>query len=202
MFNTVKLHLVQNLKRVGERIGDIGEDVVHLLLALKPLLLRISHAVGVVEVGLSGKTKQVVVGLGGLFVLKMAVVGADEFDTVFFGKLYQHLVGPLLQGIGFAIGENRGVSHFVALQLEIVVVAEHPMIPLAGFARTGDVAFQYFGGYFAGYTGRADDQVFMIFLQIFAVGTRPIVVTVHPRTRDELDEILVPVVVLANTMRW
>ena len=139
-----------------------------------------------------------VVGLGGILVLKVNVVGADHLNAVFLGKLQQHLVGLLLQGEGLAVGQNGGILHLVALQLEIVVVAKHPVIPLAGLTRSLYVAMDNLRRHLTGNTGRAHDEVLMIFLQVGTVGTRTIVVAVHPGAGDEFDEVLIAVIVFGQ----
>ena len=196
--DAVYLDLVEYLGGVGKCLGHIAEDVVHLLAGLKPLLLGVAHAVGVVQVLTRRDTEQMVVGFGGLLVLKVAVVGADELDAILAGHLDEHLVGLLLQGEGFAVGQNGGVGHLVALELEVIVVAKHAMIPLTRLAGSLDVAMQNLGGYLAGDTCRADDEVFVVALEVGAVGTRTIVVAICPRIGDELDEILVTIIVLGQ----
>ena len=79
-------------------------------------------------------------GFGGLLVLKVDVVGADHLDAILLGKLQQHLVGLLLQGVGLAVGQYGGILHLMALQLQIVVVAKHTVIPLAGLTGSFDIA--------------------------------------------------------------
>ena len=198
MVDGVELHLVKNLECVGKSFGHVGEHFVHLLARLKPFLLRIEHAVGVVEVLSGGKAEQVVVGFGVVLIDKVAVVGADQLDAVFLSQLHQHLVGLLLQREGLAVGALMRVAHLVALKLQIVVVAEQILIPFNGFPCSCDVVLQNLRRHFACYTCRADDKVLMILLQVLAVSTRTHVIAVHPCARHQLDEVLVSVVVLGE----
>ena len=137
-------------------------------------------------------------GLGVLFFDEVDVVGADELDAVFACQFDEHAVGLLLQGEGLAVGPLPRVFHLVALQLEVVVVAEHAVVPLNGLAGSGDVALKDFLGYLASDAGRADDESLVVTLEIGAVGTRTHVVAVYPCARDELDEVLVALVVLGQ----
>ena len=196
--DAVDLHFVKNFQRVAQCLGDILEDIVHFGLRLKPLLLAVAHAVGVVEILACGQTEQVVVGFGGLLVLKVDVVGADHLDAILLGKLQQHLVGLLLQGVGLAVGQYGGILHLMALQLQIVVVAKHPVIPLAGLTGSFDVALDDLRGHLAGNAGRADDEILMVFLQVGAVGAWTVVVAVYPGPRDQFDEVFVPMIVLGQ----
>ena len=196
--NAVDLHLVEDLQGVGQCLWHVAEHLVHLRPGLEPLLLAVAHAVGVVEVLARGQTEQVVVGLGRLLVLEVHVVGADDLDAILLGQLQQHTVGLLLQGKGLTVGQDCGVLHLVTLQLQVVVVAKHAMIPLAGLAGSRNVVVDDLGGHLACDTGRANDEVLVVFLQVGAVGARTVVVAVDPSARDELDEILVAVVVLGQ----
>ena len=136
----VDFHLVQNLQRVAQGFGHIAENIVHLLLGLEPLLLGIEHAVGVVQILLGREAEQVVVCLGVLLIYEVGVVGADELDAILVGELDEHLVGFLLQGECLSIGADGRVGHLMALQLQVVVVAEHTVVPFDGLSRTGDIA--------------------------------------------------------------
>ena len=110
----------------------------------------------------------------------------------------EHLIGLLLHGECLAIGADGGVFHFVALQLQIVVVAKYTLMPFDGLAGTGNVTVQYLLGHFASNTCRADDEALMVLLQILAVSTWTHIETVHPRTTHQFDEVLVSLVVLGQ----
>ena len=68
----------------------------------------------------------------------------------------------------------------MALQLEVVVIAEHTMIPLHGLTSAGHIAVQNLLGHLACYTSRADDKSLMVALQIGTVGTRTLVEAIRP----------------------
>ena len=198
MVDGVGLHLVEHLAGVVERLGDVGEHLVHLGAGLQPLLLRVEHARGVVQVLARGEAEQVVVGLGILLVHEMGVVGAHQLHAILPRQLYQHLVGLLLQGEGLAVGADVGVAHLMALQLQVVVVAKHALVPLYGLAGSLDVALENLVGHLAGDAGRAHDEALVVALQLVVVGTRTHVESVYPCVRHELDEVLVALVVLGK----
>ena len=139
-----------------------------------------------------------VVCLGILLIHEVGIVRTDEFDAVLLSQLYQHLVSLLLQGEGLTVGTNRRIDHLVALQLQIVVVAPQPFVPLDGLTRPGNVALQDFRRHLTSDTGRTDNQVFMILLQIYAVCTRTAVETIHPRIAHQLDQVLIAVGILGQ----
>ena len=135
----------------------------------------------------------------GIFLIdKVGVVGTNQFDAILFGQLDEHAVGLLLHGEGLAVGANRRVGHLVALQLKIIVVAEHALMPLDGFAGSGYVVVQNLARHLTGNTRRTDDESFMVAFQVGAVGTRSHVETVDPRTADKLDEVFIALVVLGK----
>ena len=142
MLNVVGLHLVENLQGVGQSLGNVGEDVVHLLPSLKPLLLGVKHTRGVVEVFSRGKAEQVVVCLGVLLVDKVGVVCANHLYAVFLCQFQYHLVCPLLQGVCLAVSPYAWVFHLVTLYFKVVVIAEEVVIPFHRLACSLDVVFQ------------------------------------------------------------
>ena len=198
MVDAVDFHLVEHLKGVGQGLGIVGEDIVHLLTGLEPLLLGIAHTVGVVEILARGNAKQVVVGLSGLLVLEVAVVGAHQFDAVLLRKLHEHFVGLLLQFEGLAVGKDGRVGHLMALKFQVVVVTKEIMIPLTCLTSSLDVTLQNLGRHLSCDTSRANNEVFVVFLQVGTVGTRAHIVTVYPRITHQLDEVLVAIVVLGK----
>ena len=70
----------------------------------------------------------------------------------------------------------------MALQLQVIVVAKHPVIPLYSLTGSCDIVIQYFLGHLSGNTCRADDQTFMKLLQVSTVGAGTHIVAVDPRT--------------------
>ena len=136
--------------------------------------------------------------LGIVFVHEMGVVGTYHLYAVFFGKLQYHPVRLLLQRECLSVCPLVGIFHFVPLQLQIVVVAKHPLIPLYRLTCSLDVVAQDFCRHLAGDTCRTHDEVFMISLQVLAVGSRTHVESVYPCTGNELYQVLVSVVVLGE----
>ena len=68
----------------------------------------------------------------------------------------------------------------MALQFQVIVVAENPMIPLNGLAGPGNIVANDLGRNLTCNTGRTDDEVFMEALQIFPVGAGTHIETVNP----------------------
>ena len=136
--------------------------------------------------------------LGVLLVNEVTVVGTYQFNIVLGGQFHQHLVGLLLQGVRLAVGADVRVLYLMALKLQVIVVAEYALVPLHGLLRSLDVALQYFGRHLAGYTRRADDESFMVSLEVGAVGTGSHVEAVNPRAANQLDKVLISLVVLCQ----
>ena len=139
-----------------------------------------------------------VVGFGILLIHEVGIVGTHQFNAVFLGQFYQHLVGLLLHREGLTIGALQGILHLMALQLQIVVVAPEALVPLDGLTGAGDVALQYLRRHLTSDTGRTDNQVLVVFLQFLAVCSRTVVETVDPGIADELDQVLIAVGILGQ----
>ena len=139
-----------------------------------------------------------VVSLGIFLIHKVGIVGTDEFDTVLLRQFYQHLVGLLLHGECLTVGTDIRVCHLMTLQLQIVVVAPEVLMPLNGFAGTGNVALQDLRRHLTGNTGRTNDQVLVILLQFHPISTRTVIETIDPRITDEFDKVLITVIVLGE----
>ena len=127
---TVYLHLIQYLHRIGHRFRHIAEDIVHLLACLKPLLLGVQHTGGIIQILACSQTQQMIVSLSILFVHKMGIIGTNQLDTIFLRQFNQHFVSLLLQGECLTIGTDSRIGHFVALKLQIVVIAPKVLMPL------------------------------------------------------------------------
>ena len=80
----VELDLVADVNRRGHRLGvALAEDRSHFGRRLEPLLLRVEHALRVVEVLARREADQTVVRLGILLVDEVYVVRADHAHAVF-----------------------------------------------------------------------------------------------------------------------
>ena len=195
MVYAVHLHLVQYLQRIAQRLWHICENVVHLLPGLKPFLLRVAQAIRVFKVFSRGDAKQVVVSLGGLLVLEVAVISAHQLHAKFLGPLDQDRIYLLLQDKSLPIGHHVGIRDLMALQLQIIIIPKHPMIPLQSFPCPIHISLEYLGGHFAGDAGRADNQVLVIPLQVSSVCTGTAIEAVYPSVAHQFDEVTVAVLV-------
>ena len=196
MVDAVDLHLVKYLVGVLQRLGDVGEQLVHLLLRLEPLLLAVEHHVLVGEFFARRDADESLMGIGILLVDEVAVVGADELDVQFAGKLDQRVVDQALLLVGLMVGASYG--RLVALQLQIVVVAEHALEPLDRLTRLIHLTAHDHLRHLAAQAGRAADDPLMVLLQLTVVGPGVIVHALGPRVRHDLDKVLVPLQVLGQ----
>ena len=137
-----------------------------------------------------------VVCLGVLLVHKVGIVRAYHLDTQFFRHFQHHLIGTLLQRVRLSVGPYMRVFHLVALQLQVVVVAKNAVIPLRSLACAFDVVPQNLARNFAGDARRTNNQSLVIGFQVFAVGSGSHVIAVYPRSRHQLYQVLIPLIVL------
>ena len=181
MVDTIDFHLIIYIERIGQGFRNIREHFIHLLPSFKPFLLRISHTIRIIQILTCSKTEQMVVSLSCFLILKVTVVGTDQFNAIFLGKFYEHLIGTLLQVVGLTIGKDTWIiRHFVALQFQIVIITEKMMIPFTSLACTFDITIQNLLRNLASNTSRTDNQILMIFLQIGTIRTWAHIISVHP----------------------
>ena len=88
MVDAVELHLVKNLVGVLQRLGDVGKHLVHLSLRLEPLLFGVEHDVVITHLLAGRHADESLVRLGVVLVDEVRVVGANDFDAQFAGKLH------------------------------------------------------------------------------------------------------------------
>ena len=119
-------------------------------------------------------------GLAVLLVDKVAVVGAEHLGLRLLGQLHDDGVGTLLQGVGIAVGTDAAVRDLMALDFQVVVVAEDALVPGDGPACAVNVAVQNLARHLAAQTGRADDEAFVKLFQVGRVGARTHVEAIHP----------------------
>ena len=180
MVKTINIHLVQYLQRIGKRLRNIRKDGVHLLLGLKPLLLGIQHTSRIVQVLACRQTKQMVMSLRVFLVHEMGIIGTDQFNTVFPCQFYENLIGFLLQREGLPIGTDSRVGHLMALEFQVIILSKQVMIPFYSLTGSSDITLQDFGRYLTGNTCRADNQSFMVFLQVGTIRTGTHIIAVYP----------------------
>ena len=194
--DAVKLHLVADVGRIRQGFGHIGKEFVHLRLGLHPLLLGIKHSLRVVQILSRTQTNQAVVCLGIFLIHKVYVVGTHQFHAILPGVFYQFGIGNLLQVVRFVIGPCHG--GFMALQLQIEVIAEHPLVPLDGFFSLIQLSLYNLTRHFARHTSRTDYQPLVILFQLHAVGTGTHIVPFCPGLRHQLDKVVIALLILGQ----
>ena len=78
---------------------------------------------------------------------------------------------------------GTGYSRLMTLHLQIVVITKQVLIPLDRFFGFGKLPCGNTLRHLATQTRRADNQTFVILLQLTAVGTRTHIVPARPRVR-------------------
>ena len=196
MINGIKLHFIENLKRICQGFGHIGKKFVHLGLGLHPFLLSVKHAGRVIKVLARTEADETVVCLSVLFVHEMDVVRTNQLDAKLLAVLQQLGVYLLLHGIGLMVSPRHG--SLMTLQLQIKVVAKEVLIPADGFL---GLLIQVVGNLLGNFTtqaGGADNQPFVILLQFVSIGTRTHIITLRPSMRHQLDKVVVAFLILSQ----
>ncbi len=133
-------------------------------------------------------------GLGILGVDEVGVVGGYDLDSMLACKLDEHGVNFFLLYVCLTV--RTGTVGFVALQLDVVVIAEGLLEPYDLLLGLGGVAFGYEAGDFSAETGGAYDQPLAVGGKGFLVGSRVVIEAVGMCLRDDFDEVLVAFQVL------
>ena len=135
--------------------------------------------------------------LGVLLVEEVRIVGADNLYVILPRQLDKHGIDPPLLLIGLLVAV--GLVGLVALEFDVIIVAEHALEPLYCFFRSRPVAMQHFLTEFTAETCRAGDHALMILLQQFFVNTRTRVErVVHEPCTGQFAQVMVPQFVLGE----
>ena len=149
--NAVFLYLFIDFQCIGYDLRMIREESRHLLLALEILLLGVAESVRAVDVLVGSQADKPVVRRSVLLVHEMNVIGGDHLDPVLFGQVEDDLVVLLLPFIDLQrLTRNLGL---VEHHLKVVVILEHPLVPLYGLVRPFHVARENHSRYFTRHTG-------------------------------------------------
>ena len=199
--DAVGFDLVRDLHGVVDGFRVIREQGQHLLFRLEVFLLGVAQAARVVEVGVGGDADEAVVDRAVLLADEVDVVGRDDLDAVLLAEgedllIIYHLlvidVDDLLVGLR---GEVRHLG-LVEHDLEVVVVAEDPLVPADGFVKGGFVACDDGSRHFAGHAGGGADESFVVFFNNLAGDSRAVVHALDVGGGDYLDEVVVALEVL------
>ena len=90
-------HFFDNLRGSGQRFRNIGKQPVHFGCGLEPFLFGIPHPVWIIQVFAGIQANQQIMCIGIFGIDEMDVIGRNQFDAVFPGKLdkvfvYQYLL--------------------------------------------------------------------------------------------------------------
>ena len=174
----------------------IREEGRHLLLALEILLLGVAESVRAVDVLVGSQADKPVVRRSVLLVHEMHVIGGDNLDPVLFGQVEDDLVVLLLLFIDLQrLTRNLGlVEHY----LEVVVILEHPLVPLYGLVRPFHVACENHSRNLSRHAGGGADEILVILFNDFVRDPRSVVHSLDMRSGYNLHQILVSVIVLGE----
>ena len=133
MVDVIDLDLIDNLLRVGKCFGDVAEDFSHFIGCFQPFLLGIVHSVDIVDVMVRTQTDESVVRFGIFLVDEVGVIGSNDFDVVFAREFKKNRVDLFLALIDILVAS--GFLGLMALELDVVVLAEEGLEPLNGLFR-------------------------------------------------------------------
>ena len=129
-----------------------------------------------------------------LFIHKMHVIGTHQLHTVFLGQFDDFLIGNLLHVVCLVIGSSH--RSLMTLQLQIEITSENAFVPLDCFFRLIQFSLKNLSRNFSGDTSRADNQPFVVFLQLHPVGTGTHIVPLGPSFGYQLYQVVITFFIL------
>ena len=132
--------------------------------------------------------------LGILLVEEVDIVGTHNLEIVLAGELEQRLVNPLFE-VKYLLVCLLG-GRFVAMELEIEVVAKDLLITLDSTLCLGHIVVDDMLRNLATYAGRAADEPLAMTLQEGKIGAWAHKEALAPRLRHNLHKVAITLVVL------
>ena len=135
--------------------------------------------------------------LGVLLVEEVRIVGADNLYVILPRQLDEHGINPPLLLIGLLV--TVGLVGLVALEFDVIIVAEHAFEPLYCFFRSRPVAVQHFLAQLTAQTSRAGYHALVVHFQQLLVNTRTrIERVVHEPRTGQFAEVMIAQFVLGE----
>ena len=180
--------LLRDFECVLNRVGDFGEERLHLLRAAQiKLFLHVAHPLGVRELRLRAEADQAIVRVRMLLLDVMHVVRRDAFQTELLCPRDEMPV------------DLRLLGDAVVLELEIEVIRTKRLLePIDGRARLRQVVLDDGVGDLARETAGERDEPAAVLGEDFLVDARLVIIPVEMRRRDELREVLVAFLILCE----
>ena len=153
--DVVALYLFHHLPGIEYGLRVIREEFEHFVLTLEVLLLGIAEALGVVYQRVGGEADEAVVRRAVVLADEVGVVRGYHLDPVLLaefedGLVHLHLVVVEVQR---EAGDLRLMEH----HLQIIVFAEHSLVPLDGLVDSVHIAREYAAGDLSGNAGGGAD---------------------------------------------
>ena len=194
-----RLYLVHNLVGVVNGLRQVLEQFRHFGGALEiKLIVRkaepvvasakaIAFPYGLALQFAGVHAQQNVVGIGIVPIHVMRIVGGDDLDIVFGGKLEQHRIHFFLGG------------QLVPLQLHVIIPAKQIQPPFEQFFGAGLAVVQNRLRHFGTDAARGGNQAVVVFEQYLLVNARPLAVeSFHVAQRTQFRQVFVAVLVLGQ----
>ncbi len=109
------------------------EYFIHFLTALQPFLLSIKESIVVFIIALSIYANFVIVFFCIFLIGEKHIIGSNQLDAIFLCQSNKDIINLVLLYNSVTVGSNGWIFNFVALQLQIIIIAKQVMVPLNGF---------------------------------------------------------------------
>ena len=192
----VYLHLVEDLGGVAECLGDIGEDLIHLLGTLEPLLLGVGKPIRVVKSLARAEADQSLVRLAILLVCEVGVIRGDQLHALLGSELDEYLIYLLLLLVGLSIAAF--LVCLVPLQLQVIVLPEESFEPPNSIPSPLNVSMKDMLRHLSAKTGAGDDQSLVVLLEQTLVDPGLIVKPGREGLGRHLDQVVIALLILGQ----
>ncbi len=158
----IPLDLIEHLHRILQHLRMVREQRRHLLLALKIFLLGITHPLRIIKRSIAVHTDKPVMSLPVLLPDKMRIIRRHHLRPRLLSQLKNRLINLHLPLIKL----QRHPRHLrpMQLHLQIIIIPEHPLMPLNRLFRPVQVPRLNAHRHLTGHTSRAADKILRIFL--------------------------------------
>ena len=192
----VVLYLIANLHCIGQRLGHILEDGIHLGTRLHPLLLRVEHTLGIVQISTCREANKTVVRLGVRLINKVHIVRAYHLDAEPIRELDKMLIYLQLHRVGLVISSLD--CSLMQLKLKVIIITKEILMPHYRLLGRLQIASGNLLRNLTSQASRATNQALVILLQLRMICSRTHIETLGPRLRHNLNKVFITLLILGQ----
>ena len=189
-------NFINNLLRILDYLRNILEQLFHLGRCLEPLLPRVPHPVGIIQILACIQTDQQVMRLRILRIQKMHIVRGNHLDPQLLAHTQNLRVTPhlIIVNLRSLLGRFCRMPH----HLQVIILPHQILVPQGSRLRPLDIPGHNLLANLTSQTSRRNNQPLVMLLQQSLINTRTIIIPIHERRRAKLDQIQIPFQILGQ----